>query len=394
MPKKSISQVDVRGKKVLVRVDFNVPLDEQQRITDDRRIEMALPTIRSVLDRGGSLILISHLGRPDGAPDPVYSTAPTARRLAELLGQPVDFAADTVGMEAQSKAARLKPGDVLVLENLRFQPGEKKGDPAFAQVLASMADIYCNDAFGTCHRQDASMVAVPLAMIGKPKVVGFLVEKEIRYLNDVIRNPARPFVAILGGAKVSDKIKVISNLLGICDQVLVGGAMAYTFVLARGGSVGNSLVELDKIELARELLRRGGERLSLPVDSHCGDRLAADCQKLNCRSDQIPAGFMGLDIGTQARQDYARHVSAARTIVWNGPMGVFEMPPFDAGTRAVAQAIADSQATSIIGGGDSAAAIAQLGFEDQVTHVSTGGGASLEMLEGKPFAAVELLDEA
>lgn len=394
MPKKNISQVDVAGKKVLIRVDFNVPLDDQQRITDDRRIEMALPSIRSVIDRGGSVILISHLGRPDGAPDPAYSTAPTARRLAELLGRPVQFASDTVGPDAQAKSAALKPGEALVLENLRFQPGEKKGDPAFAQALASMADVYCNDAFGTCHRKDASMVAVPQAMAGKPRVVGFLVEKEVKYLSDVIRNPARPFVAILGGAKVSDKINVIANLLEVCDRVLIGGAMAYTFALAQGGQVGESLVELDKVPLAKDLLAKAGDKLALPVDTHCGDKFAADCHKQVFPTTAIPPGYSGFDIGPQTIEKFARLIADAKTVVWNGPMGVFEMPPFDAGTRAVAQAIADSDATSIIGGGDSAAAIAQLGFEDQVTHVSTGGGASLEMLEGKKFAAVELLDDA
>lgn len=394
MPKKNISQVDVAGKKVLMRVDFNVPLDDQQRITDDRRIEMALPSIRSVIDRGGSVILISHLGRPDGAPDPAYSTAPTARRLAELLGRPVQFASDTVGPDAQAKSAALKPGEALVLENLRFQPGEKKGEPAFAQALANMADVYCNDAFGTCHRKDASMVAVPQAMMGKPRVVGFLVEKEVKYLSDVIRNPARPFVAILGGAKVSDKINVIANLLEVCDRVLIGGAMAYTFALAQGGQVGDSLVEPDKVPLAKELLAKAGDKLALPVDTHCGDKFAADCQKQIFPTTAIPAGYSGFDIGPQTIEKFARLIADAKTVVWNGPMGVFEMPPFDAGTRAVAQAIADSDATSIIGGGDSAAAIAQLGFEDQVTHVSTGGGASLEMLEGKKFAAVELLDDA
>jgi phosphoglycerate kinase len=382
MPKKNISQVDVAGKKVLMRVDFNVPLDDHQNITDDRRIEMAIPSIRSVLDRGGSVILMSHLGRPDGAPDLAYSTAPTAKRLGELLA------------DAQAKAAALKPGGVLVLENLRFQPGEKKGDPAFAQTLASFADIYCNDAFGTCHRKDASMVAVPQAMSGKPKVVGFLVEKEIKYLSEVISNPARPFVAILGGAKVSDKINVIENLLKDCDRVLIGGAMAYTFALAQGGQVGDSLVEPDKVPLAKELLAKSSGKLSLPVDTHCGDKFAADCNKQIFPTSGIPAGYSGFDIGPQTIEKFTQLIADARTVVWNGPMGVFEMPPFDAGTRAVAQAIADSQATSIIGGGDSAAAIAQLGFEDKVTHVSTGGGASLEMLEGKKFAAVELLDEA
>jgi phosphoglycerate kinase len=393
MAKKTIQEVSVADKTVLMRVDFNVPLDDQQRVTDDRRVRMALPSIRSVIDRGGRVILMSHLGRPKDAPDPKYSMKPAADKLAELLGKPVLFANDVIGDDARSKAASLAAGDVLVLENLRFYPGEKKGDAAFAQTLADMADIYCNDAFGTCHRTDASMVAVPKAMGGKPKVVGFLVEKEIQYLSDAVANPARPFVAILGGAKVSDKIKVIKNLLTICDQVLIGGAMAYTFSLAQGGQVGKSLVEPDKVELAKELLAAGGDRLVLPTDTHCGDAFDAACNKVTVPAGQIPADFQGLDIGPQTAERYAEIIKSAKTVVWNGPMGVFEMPPFDAGTRAVAQAVAQSDATSIIGGGDSAAAIEQLGFADQVSHVSTGGGASLEMLEGKKFAAVELLDE-
>ena len=283
--------------------------------------------------------------------------------------------------------------DVVVLENLRFQAGEKKGEQAFAQGLASLADIYCNDAFGTCHRTDASMVAVPTAMEGKPRVVGFLVAREIEYLTDVISHPERPFSAILGGAKVSDKIGVIENLLGICDHVLIGGAMAYTFSLAQGGRVGNSLVEPDKVELAAKLLQQGGEKIVLPIDTHCGDTFSADCNKQVVSAGEIPDGFEGLDIGPETARRYAALVRDAKTVVWNGPMGVFEVPPFDAGTRAVAEAIAASDAVSIIGGGDSAAAIEQLGFAEQVSHVSTGGGASLAMLEGKKFAAVELLDE-
>lgn len=393
MAKKTISDVDVKGKKVLIRVDFNVPLDDQGRVTDDRRVREALPSIRSVLDRGGALILMSHLGRPKDAPEPKYSLRPAAEKLAELLGKPVAFATDTVGPDAKAKAAALKPGEVLVLENLRFQKGEKKGDPEFAQTLAGMADVYCNDAFGTCHRTDASMVAVPKAMGKKPKVVGFLVEKEIRYLNDAIAQPERPFVAILGGAKVSDKIPVIQNLLKICDKVLIGGAMAYTFSLAQGGKVGNSLVEPDKVDLAKELLAAGGSKLVLPVDTHCGDKFAADANKKIVPAGEIPDGYQGLDIGPKTAEEYANIVRGAKTVVWNGPMGVFEMPPFDEGTKKVAQAIAESQSTSIIGGGDSAAAVQQLGFADKVSHVSTGGGASLAMLEGQKFEAVELLDE-
>ncbi len=393
MAKKTIADVDVNGKTVLMRVDFNVPLDDQQQITDDRRIRMALPSIKSVLDRGGKLILMSHLGRPKNEPDPKFSLRPTADKLSQLVDGPVAFASDTVGDDAQAKVAALQPGGVVVLENLRFNPGEKSGSADFAQVLADMADIYCNDAFGTCHRKDASMVAVPQVMGGKPKVVGFLVAKEIEYLTDVIAQPDRPFVAILGGAKVSDKISVINNLLGICDQVLIGGAMAYTFVLAQGGAVGDSLVEPDKVDLAKELLSAGAEKLVLPVDNHCGDSFSADCKKMIVPAGKIPDGYQGLDIGPETAKMYADLVRKAKTIVWNGPMGVFEMPPFDEGTKAVAKAIAEGKGTSIIGGGDSAAAIQQLGFAEQVTHVSTGGGASLAMLEGQKFAAVELLDE-
>jgi phosphoglycerate kinase len=396
MAKKSIDQIDVAGKTILMRVDFNVPLDDGQNITDDRRVRMALPSIKSVTDRGGRLILISHLGRPGGTGfEAKFSLAPAAQCLSELLGKPVAMASDTVDDDAHAKAAGLGDGDVLILENLRFNSGEKKGCPGFAGKLAALADAYCNNAFGTCHRSDASMVAVPEAMEGKPRVVGNLVAKEIQYLNDAIECPARPFVAILGGAKVSDKINVISNLLGICDAVLIGGAMAYTFSLARGGKVGNSLVEKDKVALAKELLAKGGDKLHLPVDTHCGDDFndIAGCNKQIVAAGEIPDGWEGLDIGPETAEKYAAVVKAAKTIVWNGPMGVFEKPPMDEGTKAIAQAVADSDSTSIIGGGDSAAAVELLGFADQVSHVSTGGGASLAMLEGKAFAAVDLLDE-
>lgn len=394
MAKKSIDQVDVASKTVLMRVDFNVPLDDDQNITDDRRIEMALPSIRSVIDRGGKLILMSHLGRPKGVANAKLSLAPAAKRLGELIGKPVAMAADTVGDDATAKAGALNDGDVLVLENLRFNEGEKAGCSEFAGKLAAMGDAYCNDAFGTCHRKDASMFAVPEAMSGKPRVVGHLVAKEIKYLSEAIATPGRPFVAILGGAKVSDKIKVIDNLLGICDAVLIGGAMAYTFELAKGGQVGKSLVEPDKVELAKKLLESGGDKLHLPVDTHCGDDFSGECNKQVVEAGHIQDGWEGFDIGPKTSAKYAEVLAGAKTIVWNGPMGVFEMPPFDEGTKAVAQAVADSDATSIIGGGDSAAAVDQLGFADQVSHVSTGGGASLAMLEGRAFAAVDLLDEA
>ena len=395
MAKKSIADVNVAGKTVLMRVDFNVPLDDHCNVTDDRRVRMAIPSIKSVTDRGGKVILCSHLGRPEpGQDNSKDSLKPAADVLAGLLGKPVAFATDAVDADASAKVAALKNGDVLVLENLRFYKGEKKGDAAFAAKLAGFADIYCNDAFGTCHRTDASMVAVPQAMSGKPRVVGFLVQKEIQYLSDAIANPQRPFIAILGGAKVSDKINVIRNLLNICDKVLIGGAMAYTFSLAKGGKVGKSRVELEKVELAKELIQAGGSKLVLPVDTHCGDAFSGDCNKVVVKAGEIPDTFEGFDIGPATAAQYAQELKNAQTVVWNGPMGVFEMPPFDAGTRIVAEAIANSSATSIIGGGDSAAAIQQLGFADKVSHVSTGGGASLSMLEGEKFAAVELLDEA
>ncbi|MGF1581611.1 MAG: phosphoglycerate kinase [Gemmataceae bacterium] len=393
MAKKQIGDVDVKGKKVIMRVDFNVPLDGET-ITDDRRIRMALPSIKSVTDRGGQLILMSHLGRPKGEPgDEKFSLKPTAVRLGELLGKEVAFATDTVGEDAKAKVAGLTDGGVVVLENLRFNKGEKKGDEAFAKELADMADIYCNDAFGTCHRTDASMVAVRKAMGDKPKVVGFLVAKEIEYLTDAISNPTRPFVAVLGGAKVSDKINVIQNLLTICDKVLIGGAMAYTFSLAQGQQVGKSLVEPEKVDLAKELLEKGKDKIVLPVDVHCGDDFKGDCNKQVVEAGKIPDDYEGLDVGPKTAENFAEVVKNAKTVVWNGPMGVFEMPPFDAGTKAIAQAMADGDGTTIVGGGDSAAAIEQMGFSDKVSHVSTGGGASLAMLEGAKFEAVELLDD-
>ncbi|MEW4487936.1 phosphoglycerate kinase [Thalassoglobus sp. JC818] len=408
MAKKSIADVDVSGKKVLMRVDFNVPLDDASNITDDRRIRMALPSIESVLDRGGSLILMSHLGRPKGQVKLEDSLKPAAEKLAELLNRDVAFASDTVGADAQAKVAALEPGGIVVLENVRFASEEELKDEAesttdeqraakkaFAEKLGSFADIYCNDAFGTCHRAHASMYTVPLLMEGKPKTVGFLVQKEIQYLNDAISSPERPFIAILGGAKVSDKIKVIKNLLSVCDKVLIGGAMAYTFSLAQGGKVGQSLVEKDKVDLALELIKEGGDKLVLPIDTHCGDEFKnPDCNKVVVSAGEIPDDYEGFDIGPETAKMYADIVKSAATIVWNGPMGVFEVPPFDAGTKTVAEAIAESDSISIIGGGDSAAAIQQFGLADQVSHVSTGGGASLEMLEGKTFEALQVIDEA
>lgn len=399
MAKKTIADVDVQGKAVLMRCDFNVPLDDNLVITDDRRITEALPSIESVLKRGGRVILMSHLGRPEGvdpAADAKYSLKPVAARLKELLGVPVHFASDTVGADAEAKVKALQNNEVLLLENVRFNKGEKKGESSYVNILATFGDIYCNDAFGTCHRSEGSMVGVPNAMGNKPKVCGFLVEKEIKFLSDAISNPARPFVAIVGGKKVDDKINVIKNLLSICDTVLIGGAMAFAFSKAQGGQIGKSYLPNPpeaSLALAKELLTIGGEKLQLPLDTHCGDAFKGDCNKMIAKAGQIPENFEGFDIGPETQKKYAEIVKAAKTIVWNGPMGVFEMPPFDAGTRAVAEAIVASDATSIIGGGDSASAIQQFGLADQVTHVSTGGGASLEMLEGKKFAAVELLDD-
>ena len=399
MAKKSIADLNPDGKTVLVRVDFNVPQDKDGVITDDRRIRMAVPTIRSIIDRGGKAILMSHLGRPKGQVSPALSLAPAAQRLGELLEQPVVLANDTGGQDSTAKAKVLSAGEVLVLENVRFNPGEKKGDDAdYVAGLANLADIYVNDAFGTCHRTEASMYAVPKKMkeMGKSAVVGFLVEKEIQYLSDAVGQPKRPFVAILGGKKVSDKIAVITNLLSICDHILIGGAMAYTFSLAQGGTTGDSLVEQDKLELAKQLLQDGGDKLVLPVDTHCADDFSSDANKEVVKAGEIRDGFEGLDIGPDTAQRYAEIIRDAGTVVWNGPMGVFEMPPFDAGTKTVAAAVAaatENGAITIIGGGDSAAAIDQLGYAEKVSHVSTGGGASLEMLEGKAFETVNVLDE-
>jgi len=412
MAKKTIKDVDVKGKRVLIRVDFNVPQDEAGHITDDRRIRMALPTIRHVLDHGGSAILMSHLGRPEGKDrqaDLKWTLKPVADRLAQLLGRPVRFVPDCVGPELRAAAEAMKPGDVVLLENLRFHAAEQikdkkaKEDPAlreqkaaFARQLADVADVYVNDAFGTCHRDNASMLTVPQQMGAKPKVVGFLVQKELQYLGDALNNPKRPFVAILGGKKVSDKIGVIEALLGKCDAVLIGGAMNYTFMLAQGRKVGDSLVEADKVEEARRLMTLGGNKLRLPVDVVAAAELKEGAATRVIEGD-IPDGLQGLDIGPRTVEQYRQVIAGARTIAWNGPMGVFEVKPFDKGTYAIAQALVEATAAgaiTVVGGGDSAAALEQAGLTDKVTHVSTGGGASLEFMEGKPFKAVDVLDEA
>lgn len=398
MVKKTIADVEVAGKTVLMRVDFNVPVQEG-KITDDLRIRMALDSIMSVLDRGGSLILMSHLGRPEGNSGELrYSLKPVADRLGKLLGGSVGFAIDTVGPDANAKAAELPGGAVLLLENLRFSKAEKRADARFAEALAGMGDVYCNNAFGTCHREDASMVAVPAAMkaAGKPAVCGFLVEREIRYLGNAIANPRRPFVSVLGGAKVSDKIAVIENLLNICDRVLIGGAMAYTFYLAGGRTVGDSLVDPGFVAKATAMLEAGGNKMLLPVDSHIGDAISAGCKRKVVEGD-IPDGWLGLDIGPQTAEQFSAAIRNAQTVLWNGTLGVCEIEPFDEGTKVVARAVAEVSssraATSIIGGGDTGAAIEQFGFSDRMSHISTGGGASLEILQGKKFASVELLDE-
>lgn len=399
MSKKTVSDLCVSGKKILIRVDFNVPQNDAGAITDDRRIRMALPSIASVLERGGAVILMSHLGRPEGKGfEAAYSMKPVAAELSKLVGKPVILAADTGGADSQAKAATLKAGEILLLENVRFNKGEKKGDDeAYVNGVASLADAYVNDAFGTCHRTEASMYAIPKAMkaAGKPAVSGFLVEKEIKFLDAILKTPARPFVAIVGGKKVSDKIAVIENLLKVSDKILIGGAMAYTFSMAQGGKTGRSLVEKDKLDLARELLAKANGKIVLPTDTHCGDAFSASCNKVVVKAGEIGDAWEGFDIGPETAKTYAQIVRSAKTVIWNGPMGVFEMEPFAVGTLAVANALVEctkAGGITVIGGGDSAAAIEQLGLAEQVSHVSTGGGASLEMLEGKEFKSVDILD--
>ena len=393
MAKKTVTDVEVKGKKVLMRVDFNVPL-EGSTITDDRRITQAMPTLKSIVDRGGRLILMSHLGRPKGGPESKFSLKPVADRLSQLLGKPVAFAADCIGPEVDKMSASLKDGDVLLLENLRFHKEEEKNDPTFAGQLAKLGDVYVNDAFGTAHREHASTFGVPQAMAGKPRVVGFLIQKELKFLGEAVTHPNRPFVAILGGAKVSDKIAVIEQLLGKADTLLIGGAMAYTFFLAMNKKVGNSLVEKDKVALATELIQKGGSKILLPVDTVIAQKMTDDAPT-QISEGGVPDAWEGFDIGPATIKLFSQTIAAAKTIIWNGPMGVFEKKPFQAGTRAIAQAVADATghgATTIIGGGDSAAAIEMFGLADKVSHVSTGGGASLEFLEKGHFSTLDILD--
>jgi phosphoglycerate kinase len=392
--KMTVKDLDLQGKKVFCRVDFNVPLDDQGRITDDTRIAASLPTLRYIIEQGGRLILASHLGRPKAAPNPKYSLAPVAPHLSKLLGKPVAMAKDCIGPEVEQLASGLRNGDILLLENVRFHAGEEKNDPAFCRQLAALADLYVNDAFGTAHRAHASTEGV--ARLLSPAVAGFLMEKEIRYLGGALAEPRRPFVAILGGAKVSDKILVIENLLAKVDALVIGGGMAYTFLRAQGHEVGKSLVEADKIELAGELLAKAaqrGVRLLLPQDHVIAREFKADAEHRVCTNTDFPADWMGLDIGPQTAELFAGLLKNAGTVLWNGPMGVFEFPAFAQGTFAVARALADSDALSIIGGGDSVAAVNQSGLDDRMTHISTGGGASLEFLEGKELPGIAALTD-
>ncbi|QOJ14707.1 MAG: phosphoglycerate kinase [Planctomycetia bacterium] len=416
MAKKSVRTLTVRGRRVLIRADLNVPLDAAQKITDDRRIREFLPTLRHIVEQGGRAIVLSHLGRPKGDPatDRVFSLAPCAARMQELLGRPVRFVPECVGSAATTAVAALGDGDVVLLENVRFHKAEtvvdsaKKnpdgrltaeqdaGRAAFAAALAAHGEAYVNDAFGTCHRRHVSMYDVPALLPRGSRATGFLVEKELRYLGEALGNPRRPFVAILGGAKVSDKIGVINNLLSRVDAILIGGAMMFTFWAAQNRGVGRSLCERDKLDTARALLEKADGRIVLPSDAVAAASLAAGVET-KLVEGEIPADLMGLDVGPRTLADFSNRLRGAGTIVWNGPLGAFETSPFDRGTIEIARAVADATsagATSIIGGGDSAAAVEQAGLANRMSHISTGGGASLEFLEGRAFGPIEVLDDA
>ncbi len=388
MPKLSIRDLDLQGKRIFMRVDFNVPLAAGgQEITSDKRIRAALPTIQYALEKGAALVLASHLGRPKGKPNPEMSLKPVAQRLSELLGKPVAMAPDCIGEEVEKMLP--KPGEVLLLENLRFHAEEEKNDPEFSKKLARLGDVYVNDAFGTAHRAHASTVGIIEFL--KPAAAGLLMEKELEYLEKCTANPERPCVGILGGAKVSDKIEVIENLLKFADRLLIGGAMAYTFLKSQGKPTGKSLVEDDKLELAKGLLEKAGDRILLPCD-----HVAAEVLEENAPSEvveEIPEGKMGVDIGPKTREAYAAVIRSAKTVIWNGPMGVFEKKPFDAGTVAVAKAVAESGALSVVGGGDSEKAVKSAGVADKISHISTGGGASLEYLSGLVLPGVAALSD-
>ena len=397
MIKKTVRELtadQVRGKRALVRVDFNVPVDADRRVTDDTRIRAAIPTIDLLIERGASVVLLSHLGRPKGKPDAKYTLGPVAKRLSELVAHPVDFVETTDTDEAVQATSRLEPGSVLVLENTRFLGGEETNDERLARSLARLGDFYVNDAFGAAHRAHASTEGIARHL--KPAVAGLLMEKELEYLGNALTNPKRPFVAILGGAKISGKIDVIESLLPKVDRMLIGGAMACTFFRAMGRDTGKSLVEPDRVDMAKALLARAGDKIMLPDDALVAPSIEEGSAAHTARCDALPANEAMLDIGPEAARQFAREAAAAKTVLWNGPMGVFETPPFDRGTLAVARALADATkggATTIIGGGDSAAAIAQAGLEEAVSHVSTGGGASLEFLEGKVLPGVAVLDD-
>jgi len=387
--KKTVRDIDVKGKKVLVRVDFNVPTKDG-KVGDDTRIRAALPTINYLLEKGAAVILCSHLGRPKGGPDPKYTMKPVAEYLGKLMGKPVAFAEDCIGPVATAAAKELQPGSILVLENTRFHPEEEKNDVEMSRQLASLADVYVNDAFGSAHRAHSSTEGVTKFL---PAVAGFLLEKEIKYLGQAIADPKRPFVAILGGAKISDKIGVIKNLLTKADTILIGGGMANTFLKAKGLDMADSLVEGEALETAKELLASGGTKLVLPVDMVLADKFDAEAASKTVDVGNVPAGWRILDIGPKTVAEYAKIVNAAGTVVWNGPMGVFEFPKFAEGTYGVAKAVAASKSISVIGGGDSVAAIQQSGLTDKITHISTGGGASLEMLEGIELPGLAALQD-
>lgn len=392
--KKTVEDLEVRGKRALVRVDFNVPMKDGV-ITDESRILGALPTITYLVEQGAKVILASHLGKPKG-PDPAFTLEPVAKRLSELLDRPVIFAGDDMvaGEKAQAAVQAMKDGDVVLLENTRFRKEESRNDEAFSRELASLADIYVNDAFGSAHRAHSSTEGVTKFVA--TAAAGFLIEKELKFLGDAVNNPQRPFVAILGGAKVSDKINVINSLLEKVDTLIIGGGMAYTFLKSQGHTIGNSLVEADRLDYAREMLDKAKERnvaLLLPVDHVIGAKFEEGTEPVVTGDENIPEGYMGMDIGPKTRSIYTNAIKDAKTVVWNGPMGVFEFPNFAQGTIAVAQAMADSDATTVIGGGDSAAAANQLGFADRMTHISTGGGASLEFLEGLELPGIAALND-
>jgi phosphoglycerate kinase len=394
-----LGDAQLRGKRVLVRVDYNVPLDEEQRVTDDTRIRATLPTLDYLRDHGARVILLSHLGRPKGKPVPEMSLRPAANRLAELVETKVDFVGDVVGDQAVTATRQVGEGEILVLENTRFESGEEKNDPELSRRLAELADLYVNDAFGAAHRAHASTAGVARVMRDSRRlaVAGLLMKRELDYLDGALQDPERPFVAILGGAKISGKIDVIQALLPRVDRLLIGGAMANTFFRAMGLETGSSLVEEDRVAMASGLLDSAGERLTLPVDLVVAEEMKAGRDARTVSRESIPAGEMALDVGEETRRTFAELIEEARTVLWNGPMGVFEVEAFAGGTRAVALAVADATgrgATTIIGGGDSAAAVAELGLEDRMSHVSTGGGASLEFLEGKTLPGVDLLTDA